>query len=400
MVVWAGLFGCATARPVPPPVQPQGPASLPAFQLVETSPVETVLDHPDLPEAKDVWPEVIARANTRLDLAHFYASNGPGPSLERVIQAIEAAAARGVAVRFLLEEKFYERYPDTAERLAKVKGIEVRRFHGKQLVGDILHAKYFLVDGRQVFQGSQNFDWRALEHIQELGTLVSEPTVARAFQDVFDTDWALAGGADRGFRVRTGGLRFPAAVDAGGETLQVTPVFSPKGVLPDETLWDLPRLVRLIDSAKRGVRVQLLTYRAEGRDGGPWTELEDALKRAAARGVDVRLLLSHWTLRDKTLPGLKALSATPGIQIRIMTIPPWSGGDIPYARVIHAKYLAVDGARAWVGTSNWEEDYFTDCRNVGLIFEGPRLTERLERFFDDGWGGPYTAPLEQAARGR
>jgi hypothetical protein len=53
-----------------------------------------------------------------------------------------------------------------------------------------------------------------------------------------------------------------------------------------------------------------------------------------------------------------------------------------------------------VGTSNWEEDYFTDCRNVGLILEGPRLTERLERFFDDGWGGPYTAPLERAARGR
>jgi phosphatidylserine/phosphatidylglycerophosphate/cardiolipin synthase-like enzyme len=386
---------------VPPPVEAREP-SRPALLLVESSPVETTLDHPDIPDAKDVWPELIARATRSLDLAHFYASNAPGSSLERVVQAIEAAAARGVAVRFLAEEKFYKSYPDTLERLAKVKGIEVRRYHGARLLGGdgILHAKYFIVDGREVFQGSQNFDWRALEHIQELGTDILQPALARAFQDVFDTDWALAGGADRAFRVRTEGPRFPVTVDAGGESLQVTPVFSPKGFLPDESLWDLPRLVQLIDGSRGSVRVQVLTYRAAGRDGAPWDELEGALKRAAGRGVEVKLLVSHWALRGKTLPGLKALSATPGIQIRVMTIPPWSGGDIPFARVVHAKYLSVDGARAWVGTSNWEKDYFYDCRNVGLVLEGPRFAARLERYFEDGWTGPYAAPLSQAAQGR
>jgi phosphatidylserine/phosphatidylglycerophosphate/cardiolipin synthase-like enzyme len=346
-----------------------------------------------------VWPELIARAERRLDLAQFYASNGPGPSLERVIQAIEAAADRGVAVRFLAEEKFYKQYPDTLERLAKRKGIEVRRYDATKVLGSILHAKYFIVDGREVYEGSQNFDWRALEHIQELGVRVREPSIARAYQDVFDTDWALAGGADRGFRVRTEGLRFPVAVEAGGETLQVTPVFSPRGFLPDESLWDLPRLVRLIDEARRSVRVQLLTYRAASRDGQPWDELEGALKRAAARGVEVKLLVSHWALRDKTRPGLVALGGTPGLQIHVSTIPKWSGGDIPFARVVHAKYLVVDGARAWVGTSNWEKDYFTESRNVGLVLEGPRFCERLERFFEDGWTAPYTAPLSQAAQG-
>jgi len=395
----AGLVACATpavppARPAPQPLA----ASEPPVLLVESAPVETVLNHADIPDAKDVWPALIGRATRTLDFAEFYASNEKGSSLETVVQALEKAAARGVHVRFLAEEKFYKTYPDTLERLAKVPGIEVRRYPSAKLLGDgILHAKYFVIDGREVYLGSQNFDWRSLEHIQELGADIQQPEIARALLDVYETDWALAGGGDTKARVHTEGLHFPVEVSQDGETLKLWPVASPKGLLPDESLWDLPKLIALVDGAKKSVRVQLLTYRAQARDGSPWTELEDALKRAAARGVDVRLLVSHWATREKSLAGLKALAqAAPGVHIRIDTIPPWSGGDIPFARVVHAKYLAVDGERCWIGTSNWERDYFYNSRNVGLIVDGPRFTQRLERFFEDGWNGPYASPVEQA----
>jgi len=386
LLAWTG---CAPKRmEAPPPSE--------AFlELVESSPIETALDHSDIPDAKDIWPKMIAQARTSLDWAEFYASNAPGSRLEPVIAAIEAAADRGVRVRFLAEEKFRKTYPDTLARLASRRNIEVRLYDVASIIGGVLHAKYFVVDRRQAFLGSQNFDWRSLEHIQELGVRFQLPHAVSALLDVFETDWLLAGGADRSTRVRTvQGSVFPELFRRGESVFQVTPVFSPRGWLPDETLWDLPRLVALIDSAKRTVRVQLLTYQSTDREGLAFDELEATLRRAAARGAQVELLLSDWTKRDKMWQGLWRLHSPPAIEIRVETIPRWSGGVIPYARVIHAKYIVVDGRRSWIGTSNWERDYFFKSRNVGLIIESSELGERLDRFFGDGWNAPYSQVLE------
>jgi hypothetical protein len=50
-------------------------------------------------------------------------------------------------------------------------------------------------------------------------------------------------------------------------------------------------------------------------------------------------------------------------------------------------------ARAWVGTSNWEGDYFLKSRNVGVIAEGGALAFRLRRYFDENWTSAYVRPL-------
>ena len=371
----------ALAAPPPPPVA-----------LVETAPAETTLDHADIADAKDVWPQMLASARKSLDIAQFYVSDAPGKRLGPVLKAIEAAAGRGVRVRVLAEDDFYKTYPEALERLAKVPNVSVRRYQVKPLMGGILHAKYFVVDRERAYLGSQNFDWRSLEHIQELGVQLAQPQVVQALSDVFETDWWLASGGDRTARVRTvEGSAFP--VPAGDAKL--TLVADPKGWLPDESLWSLPRLVALIDSAKRAVRVQVLTYQARGK-GGRFRELEEALQRAAARGVKVELMVADWSQRPAVLEGLKALHAPPGLTVKLVTIPQWSGGFIPYARVVHAKYLVVDGRAAWIGTSNWERGYFYEGRNVGLIVEGGALPLRLEQLFAELWSGPYAQALDPA----
>jgi phosphatidylserine/phosphatidylglycerophosphate/cardiolipin synthase-like enzyme len=384
----------ATAVRAPEPAL----AAPPDLVLVESSPVETPLDHADIPDAHVVWPEMVNGATKTVDVAQFYVSNAPGSRLEPVIQALEAAADRGVKVRVLAEEKFYKQYPETLERLAKRPGIEMRRLDTAALLGSgVLHAKYFVVDGREAYLGSQNFDWRALEHIQELGLRIRVPEVVRSLTDIFELDWGLASGGtvpvpspDK----QVGGP-FPARVEGG--TVRVTPAHSPQGYLPDPGTWDLPKLVALIDGAKRSVRVQLLTYRAKGRDGSTFPELEDALKRAVARGVKVELLLADWGKRKGTIEGLQELQAPPGLTVKLVTIPQWSGGFIPFARVVHAKYMVVDGERAWLGTSNWERDYFTKSRNVGLVVEGEAFARQLERFFADTWASPYAAEVDPKA---
>ncbi|MFL6198350.1 MAG: phospholipase D-like domain-containing protein [Thermoanaerobaculia bacterium] len=365
------------------------------LEIVESVPVETTLDHADLRDAYVVWPEMIDRAQKTLDFAEFYASDDPAnhqSRLETVTRAVERAAARGVKVRFLAEKVFQKTYPELLARLGAKPGIEVRIYDFATFGGGVLHAKYFLVDGREVYVGSQNYDWRSLQHIQELGARVIEPGVARAFLDVFETDWALAGGGDRRNRTRSNYL-FPVTV---GDA-QVTPVFSPTGWLPDPTLWDLPRLVEMIDRATRTVRVQLLTYKTTARDGSWFDPLDAALRRAASRGVQVQLLLADWSKRKGTIEGLQSLQVIPGIDVRMSTIPPFSGGFVPFGRVGHAKYMIVDGRRVWIGTGNWEGDYFTQSRNAGLVIDSPKVGERLDRYFADAWGSPYAYDVDACA---
>lgn len=405
LLVLSLALACATPTPAPRPLVTESTSATaePDLVLVESSPVETTLDHADIPDAWRVWPEMIGAATRTLDLEEFYVSNAPGSRLEPVIQAIEAAADRGVRVRLLVEEKFVKQYPDTLDRLAARHGVEVRHLDTAKSMGGVQHSKYFIVDGHEAYLGSQNFDWRSLEHIQELGLRVRVPQVVRALGDVFEYDWALAAGTPPavtreplpGASGKTGLGPFLARME--GETVRVTPVFSPHGYLPDPTTWDLPRLVGIIDGAQRSVRVQVLTYRAKGRDGSEFRELEDALKRASARGVKVELLVSDWSKRPGTIEGLQALHAPPGLTVKLVTIPRASSGFIPFARVVHSKYMVVDGETSWVGTSNWERDYFTQTRNVGLIIAGPGLARKLERFFDDTWNSPYATEVDPKA---
>jgi phosphatidylserine/phosphatidylglycerophosphate/cardiolipin synthase-like enzyme len=370
-------------------------ASAAALELVESFPIETSLDHPDIPQAYDVWKEMIDGARKSIDLAEFYVSDQAGSKLGPVLAALEAAGRRGVRVRFLSEKKFYKTYPEILDRLKADPGVELRLYDVAALMGGVLHAKYFIVDERDAYLGSQNFDWRSLSHIQELGVRVRQSELVRALSDVFETDWSLAGGAVASTRheVPTGGYHFPVTDIEGGDTLKITPVFSPDHWLPDESLYDLPRLVEMINSAHSTVRVQLLTYKAQGNKRY-FDTLETALRAAAARGVSVQLLLSDWCQRAGTIEGLQSLKALPGIDVRLVTIPQWSGGFIPYARTVHAKYLVCDDDKAWVGTSNWEWDYFHTNRNVGLIVQGREFAGRLNQFFLDGWNGPYTRPVD------
>jgi phosphatidylserine/phosphatidylglycerophosphate/cardiolipin synthase-like enzyme len=352
-MLFVALVACAHAQPA----AVIGPANPARFELVESQPVETSLDKGLVREAYQVWPEIIARARQRLDFAEMYSVDQPPSRLTPIIDALVTAMQRGVKVRYLASASFAQTYPEVLAALA-AHGAEVRK-----LQKPFLHAKYFVADGREAYLGSQNFDWRSMEHIQELGVRFDEPTEVAALEDVFETDW-------------TGELH--ATTDSGALR------GSPQGPIP----WDLPVLVRLLDSAQKSVRVQVLTWSDDV------TELRDAMGRAAARGVAVQLLTSNWELRPKTLRALRALDRR--IETRIFIIPEARGGFVPYARVAHAKYCVVDGMRGWVGTGNWERDYFEKSRNVGLFFTAGQIPAQLEAFFTANWNSPYAAAFDPA----
>jgi phosphatidylserine/phosphatidylglycerophosphate/cardiolipin synthase-like enzyme len=182
------------------------------IELVESIPVETTLDNPNIRNTSEVWLELIQGAKKSLDFGEFYISHKEGEALEPILEAVYQAADRGVNIRFVVDGNMYKTYPETVDKLEKYKNIAVHIYHLNDITGGVLHAKYFIVDGKELFLGSQNFDWRALKHIHELGIRLSHEKSVSFYQEIFNLDWKLSEkNADIGFAPRQTGPAYPRA---------------------------------------------------------------------------------------------------------------------------------------------------------------------------------------------
>jgi phosphatidylserine/phosphatidylglycerophosphate/cardiolipin synthase-like enzyme len=366
------------------------PATLPAdrpVQLVETRPLETALGDPTLPTAQAEWLDMIQGARTTLDLEEFYFSERPGQALSPVIDALGAAARRGVHVRLLLDAGMHRTYPLPADSLGRLDHIAVRTVDYRRLAGGVQHAKFMIADARDAYVGSQNLDWRALSHIHELGVRVRLPEVAAAFEDVFETDWAAADTTTRAAPVERARAPWPLAFHEEGAAGELWVSASPRALTPASIPWDRDVVVARLAAARREIVLQSLTYGVGGH-GVTDSTLHHALIDAAARGVHVMLLISDWELGGGGEASLRALAAVPNIEVRISRVPDWSGGYIPFARVEHCKYLVVDGEWLWVGTSNWEPGYFLTTRNLAVTVHHAPLARTARGIFERDWTGP------------
>lgn len=386
------LAGCVAPAP--------SPSTPPRIHLIETVPVETTIGHPGLQSAHAAWVQLIRGAETTLDLEQFYVSRWPGEPLDDILDAIGEAAKRGVRVRFMVDSRMHGTYPATIDSLGTVDGIEVRILPMRDIAGGVQHAKYFVVDGTTLVLGSQNFDWRALKHIHELGVVIRDERVARVFLDVFEMDWAAADPDTARARASAGAQRLraphPEAIEVAvtpGDTAVVRPSYSPLEFIPDSSLWDRDAIVHIIDDARSEIVLQLLKYGTHSY-GRTDATIDAALRRAAARGVRVMTILSDWQADGTEEMGeYQSLARVPGIEARLSTIPAWSGGYIPFARVDHCKYVVADTAKVWIGTSNWEPGYWFGSRNLGVTIVHRGIAADARRVFESSWSSEYTAPI-------
>jgi phosphatidylserine/phosphatidylglycerophosphate/cardiolipin synthase-like enzyme len=373
----------------------------PSIQLVETVPVEFRIGNPDLPAAHDVWIEMIRGARRTLDCEEFYLSTWPGEPMDDIVREIGKAAARGVQVRLLLDARMHDTYPQPADSLGGVPNIAVRTIDVRRVMGSgVQHSKFFLVDGAETYLGSQNFDWRALKHIHELGVRIRDPRVTADFQRVFERDWNAADTTGAPSAQAPPAQDAPAlpfaVVQSPGDTVHVWTSYSPRGFIPDSTRWDRDAIVRLLDGARSEITVQLLSYglgEGERRD----ESLDSALRRAAGRGVRVRLLISDWMAGRPAMAALESLAAVAHIEVRLSVVPEWSRAYIPFARVDHCKYVTVDTLTTWVGTSNWEPSYFHGSRNIAVTLKNRRLALQARRVFGTSWAAPGTIAVRAGA---
>lgn len=389
---FAAAFGLALSLVCPVHAE----FAIPGFELVHTVPRETTLATPDLRDAALVWKEMFDSAQREIVFGQFYVAGQDGEALDDIMAHLEAAGRRGVKIRFLMEKKGeFASVPATIEKLKRIPNLELRQLDYSRMTGNgIIHAKYFVVDGRTAYVGSQNFDWRSFSHIHETGLKITDPTVAAQVQAIFEIDWAAQAAIAAGQTPVMTNHSVVAADVARGNYLVASPnAYNPPGVGDSQS-----ELVRLIGQAQQEIRVQLLDYAPLSY--GPnhtrpyYAVIDDALRAAATRGVKIKLMVSNWNTEAPAIRYLQSLALLPNVEIRIVTLPQAKSGFIPFARVIHTKAMSIDGKIAWVGTSNWAGGYLDNSRNLEVVLHDAAMAQRVAALHEQTWSSSYAQAID------
>ena len=129
-------------------------------------------------------PDLIAGAKERIDMAAYVLSD------ERIIEALSAAAERGVKIRLYLDPEQFRRIAGANMNMVALVNQPNVSARIKAEQNDMMHMKSFAVDGRWLRTGSANFSW-AGERRQDNDILVLDsPEAARGFSRNFDLIWA------------------------------------------------------------------------------------------------------------------------------------------------------------------------------------------------------------------
>ncbi|TKX67345.1 phospholipase [Halorubrum sp. GN11GM_10-3_MGM] len=346
-----------------------------------------------LPDSPGLPVDPLRSAEDRLFVAGYTLTS------ERVVEALVAAADRGVTVRVLLEGSPVGGFPARSAALLDrltAAGVEVRILDGEVERFRFHHAKYAVADDRAVVLtenwkpsgtgGRSNRGWGVVVGGDETGVAVGAGSGRAAVADdlaaLFAADFEAHDARPwHEFRADTefhGGGRangsYPARFDA-----------PPEPAAADVTVLTAPgnaadRIVARIDAADERVLAVV------PRVGGPNDRIVRALRRAADRGVDVHLLLSDaWYDRE----------ANRNLSERLADEPIAVDLAEPRGRFgkVHAKGLVVDDA-AVVGSLNWNPSAETTNREVLLAIENESVADFYARAYAADWrGGGVQLPI-------
>ncbi len=263
----------------------------------------------------------IEAATTSIDLEIYIVTD------DEILEALEAAQARGITVRVLLEEHPFGGgggQQGIFDRL-DAAGIDVR---WSNPAFRFSHIKMMVIDRELLIIMNQNLTTSSFTGNRELGVITTTPEAVQTASAIFEADWAQ----------------------------EVEPPPGPLVVSPTNARESLQAL---IDSAQTSVDV----YAEVLRD----PDLLQALEAAAQRGVTVRVIISPSASFDAE----RASLADAGVQVRLLR-----------SLYVHAKMILVDGQRAYVGSQNISTTSLDQNRELGIILSDPVSLARLSRVFD------------------
>ncbi|MCI4678520.1 phospholipase D-like domain-containing protein [Rhodoblastus acidophilus] len=162
-----------------PFLQPQSPIAAPVRVAYGPAPGFETLD-----------PDLIRRSRQKIDMTAYVLSD------ERVIEALSAAASRGVHIRLYFDPEQFRRIGGRNDNvLALVNQPNVQaRIKAEQ--DNLMHLKAYAVDGRWLRTGSANFSWSGETRQDNDIVIIDSSQAAAAFTRHFERLWARRDNTD------------------------------------------------------------------------------------------------------------------------------------------------------------------------------------------------------------
>ncbi|KAK6757916.1 hypothetical protein RB195_015626 [Necator americanus] len=425
----------------PPPVECERTCE---FVICETIPAGLTFNssYPIFNKTTDCWMRLMNEAQEEILIGSYYWSllvNDTGDNYttdttntsgdgELIYNTLLATAQRGIDIR--IAQTYQDGgYPETTNLAANSNGmIKVRSLDFTQWYpGGILHTKSWVVDGKHMYVGSANFDWRALTQVRELGLAVFNcPCLANDLTRLLEIYWEMGAPGAKIPSSWPDNLATPAYHERpttvpqtnGDQAVYISA--SPPGFQSCGREDDLDAMVKVIDEAQTTLDLAVMDYAPCSLYMNPlnkwYSRLDDAIRRAAfERQVKVRFLYSRWAhTAAKYYSYLHSLadlssqlqcvytdgkcSSRGSITIRIIQVPDMQYGSIPYSRVYHNKYFVTEKA-VYVGTSNWTPDYWWFTAGIGMVVKPDDISQQsylvnqFSQIFERDWNSNYTIPL-------
>jgi cardiolipin synthase A/B len=299
-------------------------------------------------------------------------------------QALVERARAGVKVRLVFDGVGSIATPKAFFREIAAAGADVYEFNPVQNVFSINyrnHRKVLVVDGRVAFVGGINISgvYSPYGVRRTRGGILGgsrgddEPFEKRPWRDIqVRVEGPGVAEVQRGFLKIWAQMEkappltdpplFPKVPPAGPQVLRVVDGWTAEGVNPLYAT-----LVSAIESAQTRVRITMAYF-------VPHQDLLEALRRAAARGVDVQLVLpsrtDHWLVFHAGRSYYDALLEA-GVKVHERK-----------SRLLHSKTASVDGVWATVGSTNLDWRSLLHNEEVNVVVLGPEFAAQLDRVFD------------------
>lgn len=319
-------------------------SGLPAYVFTEREPLAAPI------------VSAIDRASRTLDVALY------NLQIDGTVAALVRARERGVKVRVLFDAAHV--YPQAGKQIQAVidSGIETRAMNGRGGTG-AMHCKYAVFDGTLLQTGSANWSGFAESFSYENIMFTADPDIVGGYGRNFDWMWAQARPA--------GQPQAPAAkptpppsdptpdVDFNGASLPDY-AFSPRGGTE-------AAIIKAVDAARSSVDVAMFTLTS--------ANIMEALKRASARGVKVKLLL----FRGQKFPFFQEAKAS-HMALR------WKDGRKEKGQM-HNKFAVLDRKLLINGSFNWTVTAETSNTENTIFTAEPEYVGAYQAEFDSLYGG-------------
>ncbi|XP_068173343.1 5'-3' exonuclease PLD3 isoform X1 [Antennarius striatus] len=378
------------------------------------------------PSVFQAWLSLMGEARSSIDIASFYwtlTNSDTGTHEPTAVQG-EAVLKTLAELSGTLSVRIAVNTPQASQlqddlRLLNDSGADIRMVNVKALTSGVLHTKFWVVDKKHIYIGSANMDWRSLTQVKELGVAVYNCScLAADLGKIFEAYWFLG---------ESQSIPSPWPVSFSTPYNKDTPLQLPLNNTPSSVYLsssppsfcaagrtsDIQSILSVMEDARSFIYIAVMNYLPTTEFTHPrryWADIDNQLRRVAfERRIKVRLLISCWgSTQPVMLPFLKSLASLHDpkskldIQVRLFVVPANPRQkEIPFARVNHNKYMVTDKV-AYIGTSNWSGEYFTNTAGSALVVNQtasqslePTVQSQLKAVFERDWNSNYSTPVTQ-----